>query len=197
MCKVLYIKANAVREDESNTFMISDHFVNEYKKYHPKDEIITLDLNKEKIRSLTRYDILSAIADKKNRNKNHPVLKYAYQFAEADKYIVAEPLWNSSEAILNYIDYVSIMDIAFKYTEYGTVGLLKGKKAVNIVSRKEAEGACSFCFNELGKDYLKAIFAFFGITDFLMINADQLVAGDQPDFDPESISKTEEKAKYF
>jgi len=193
MCKVLYIKANASREEKSNTFMLSDNFVNEYKKYHPNDEITTIDLNKERIRSLTRNDILSAIVHKEDESKNHPVLKYAYQFAEADKYIVAEPLCNSGiPAILNYIDYVSIMDIAFKHTDYGSVGLLKGKKAVNIVSRNGADYSESFCFNELGQDYLKTIFSFFGITDFITINADQLSSAED-----EVSNVAQEKAKVF
>lgn len=169
MCKVLYIKANAhgLKDD---AFDLSDRFVEDYKKFHPDDQVITLDLNKEKIRTLNRNDILSAIVHKEDRAKSHPVLKYAWQFAEADKYIVAEPQCESGiPAILNYIDYVSIMDIAFKYTEYGPVGLLRGKKAVNIVMRGENCKQLSG-FNVPGLDYLKSIFSFFGITDFSTIH---------------------------
>ncbi|MEI6101692.1 MAG: NAD(P)H-dependent oxidoreductase [Eubacteriales bacterium] len=174
MCKVLYIKAHTGEKSE-DPFMLSDHFVEEYKKYHPNDQVTTLDLNKEKIRTLTRNDILSAIVHKEDRSRSHPVLKYAWQFAEADKYIVAEPFCDSGiPAILNYMDYVSIMDIAFKYTEYGSVGLLKGKKAVNFISRGGERGTKSYSFNELGEENLKSIFLFFGITDFTTIDADQL-----------------------
>jgi FMN-dependent NADH-azoreductase len=170
MCNVLYIKANT-QEAEEDAFALSDQFVEDYKKYHPHDQVTTLDLNKEKIRALTRNDILSAIVHKEDRSKSHPVLKYAWQFAEADKYIVAEPLSDSGvPAILNYMDYVSIMDIAFKYTDYGPVGLLGGKKALNIVLRRGREGVkTGFC--EPGLDYLKSIFSFFGITDFTTVNA--------------------------
>jgi Acyl carrier protein phosphodiesterase len=184
MCKVLYIKANT-REEQPLTFKLSDKFVEEYQKYHPRDEITTLDLSKEKIRSLSRNDILSAIVHKEDENTNHPVLKYAWQFAGADKYIVAEPLSDTGiPSILNYIDYVSIMDIAFKYTDYGSVGLLSGKKAVNIVSRSDR----SLSFNEMANDNLKSIFAFFGISDFTTINADAL-----DDLDKEA----DQKARAF
>lgn len=172
MCKVLYIKANT-REEESKTFRLSDKFVEEYKRCHPRDEITTLDLSKEKIRTLSRNDLLSAIVHKEDESKDHPVLKYAWQFAEADKYIVAEPLNDTGiPSILNYIDYVSIMDIAYKHTAYGSVGLLKGKKAVNIVSRGGKRPAS--CSSELAADCLQSIFTFFGITDFTTINADAL-----------------------
>ena len=49
MSKVLYIKANAKLDGESRTFKISDAFVQAYRKSHPHDEIITLDLYKERI----------------------------------------------------------------------------------------------------------------------------------------------------
>jgi FMN-dependent NADH-azoreductase len=49
MSKVLYIKANIKEEGQSRTFQVSDYFVEMYKKNHPEDEIITLDLYKEGI----------------------------------------------------------------------------------------------------------------------------------------------------
>jgi len=47
MAKVLYVKANPKSDEESRTFRISEHFISEYKKAHPEDEIIELDLYKE------------------------------------------------------------------------------------------------------------------------------------------------------
>lgn len=51
----------------------------------------------------------------------YPILKYAYQFLDADKYIIASPLWNLGiPAILKaYIDYICITGITFKYTSVG------------------------------------------------------------------------------
>jgi len=72
----------------------------------------------------------------KSNLKDHPVLKYTYQFAEADKYVIATPMWNLSiPAILKaYFDYITVTGITFKYTENGAVGLLKNKKAVVIMT---------------------------------------------------------------
>ena len=130
MSKVLYIKANIKPEGQSRTFKISDKFVEEYKKQNPEDEIITLDLYKENINFLNGEDLEAIYGPKNDDSKNHPVLKYAYEFAEADKYIIAAPMWNlSTPSILNaYMDYVSVTGITFKYTERGPVGLCNGKK---------------------------------------------------------------------
>ena len=164
MSKVLYIKANIKNDGESRTFKVSDSFIEEYKKRNPEDEIIELDLYKENIDFLRPEDLGKIFGPKDEESKNNPILKYAYQFAEADKYIVAAPMWNLSvPAILKaYIDYVSVTGITFKYTAEGPVGLLKNKKAVHIVARGGEYANAPY---EMGDRYLKTIFGFFGVTD--------------------------------
>jgi len=201
MSTVLYVKANAKPEGASRTFRISDSFIDAYKKSHTNDQIITLDLYKEGINFLSESDINTAFSPKTPESRNHPVLKYAYQFAEADKYVVAEPLWNLGvPAILKaYIDYVSVSGITFQYTEKGPVGLLKGKKAVNIVTRGgdySSEPASMF---EMGDKYIRTIFGFFGITDFTTIAAENLdvIGQDVENIVGGAISKAEDLAKNF
>lgn len=164
MNKVLYIKANLKPEGESRTFKVSDAFIEDYKKQNPNDEVITLDLYEEGIDFLRPQDLGDIFGPKTEDSNNHPILKYAYQFAEADKYIIAAPMWNLSiPAILKaYIDYVSVTGITFKYTAQGPVGLCENKKAVHIVSRGGEYGDAPY---EMGDRYLKTILAFFGVQD--------------------------------
>jgi FMN-dependent NADH-azoreductase len=131
MNKVLYIKANAKPDGESRTFKISDKFIEEYIKNNPDDEVVTLDLYKEGIKPLSIEDINVIFGPKTEESRNHPILKYVYQFIEADKFVISEPLWNLSiPAILKaYIDYICVIGITFKYTENGPVGLCENKKA--------------------------------------------------------------------
>ncbi|EGT0693942.1 FMN-dependent NADH-azoreductase [Clostridium perfringens] len=173
MSKVLYIKANIKNEGESRTFKVSDSFVEEYKKNNPEDEIITLDLYKENIDFLRTDDLGKLFGPKDEESKNNSILKYAYQFADADKYIIAAPMWNLSfPAILKaYIDYVSVSGITFKYTAEGPVGLLNNKKAVHIVSRGGGYDNSPY---EMGDRYLRTILGFFGIKDIETIAIDNL-----------------------
>jgi FMN-dependent NADH-azoreductase len=92
MSKLLYIKANVKPEGQSRTYKISDAFIEEYKKNNPNDEVITLDLYKENIDFLKVEDLNVAFGPKTEESKKHPILKYAYQFASADKYVVAAPI---------------------------------------------------------------------------------------------------------
>ncbi|WP_283701256.1 FMN-dependent NADH-azoreductase [Clostridium perfringens] len=173
MSKVLYIKANIKNEGESRTFKVSDSFVEEYKKNNPEDQIITLDLYKENIDFLRADDLGKLFGPKDEESKNNSILKYAYQFADADKYIIAAPMWNLSfPAILKaYIDYVSVSGITFKYTAEGPVGLLNNKKAVHIVSRGGGYNNSPY---EMGDRYLRTILGFFGIKDIETIDIDNL-----------------------
>lgn len=173
MSKVLYIKANNKSEGESRTFKVSDSFVEEYMRNNPQDEVIVLDLYKEKIDFLTQEDLGAVFGPKDENSKNHPVLKYAYEFAEADKYIISAPMWNLSvPAILKaYIDYVSVAGITFQYTAEGPVGLLNNKKAVHIVSRGGEYGNAPY---EMGDKYVRTILGFFGVNDIETIAIENL-----------------------
>ncbi|NLC19079.1 MAG: FMN-dependent NADH-azoreductase [Clostridiales bacterium] len=201
MSKLLYIKANAKPQEASRTYRISDSFIENYQSLHPEDEVITLDLYREGISLLTYDDINSVFGTKTEESKKHPILKYAYQFAEADKYVISAPMWNLSiPAILKaYIDYICVTGITFKYTADGPVGLCKDKKAVYIVSRggEYSDGPASAI--EMGDRYLRTIFAFMGISDFTTISADGLdiIGNDVDAIVGDAIKRAQELAKSF
>ncbi|MEN6390520.1 MAG: FMN-dependent NADH-azoreductase [Syntrophomonas sp.] len=200
MRTVLYIKANPKSEGASRTFIISDKFIEAYQEHNPDDSIITLDLYKEGIDFLTEEGVRMHFVDP-GEGRNHPILKYAYQFLEADKYVFAEPLWNLSiPAILKaYIDYISVANITFKYTADGPVGLCNGKKAVNITSRGGNYSEGDLVTWEMGDRYLRTILGFLGITDFTTIAADNMdVAIQETDgIIGGAIKKAQDLAKSF
>ncbi|MDF2820451.1 MAG: azoR2 [Clostridiales bacterium] len=201
MGKLLYIKANAKPEGTSRTYKISDSFIEAYKQSHPEDEVITLDLYNEGIRFLSVDDVNTVFGPKTDESKNHPILKYAFQFIEADKYVIAEPMWNLSvPAILKaYIDYICVTGVTFKYTENGPVGLCTEKKAVNITSRGGLYAEAPYSSYEMGDRYLRTILGFLGITDFTTISAEELdVMGKDVDtILGNSITKAKEIANNF
>ncbi len=190
MKKLLYVKANPKCKDSSRTFKISDYFIEEYLKNNPQDEVTTLDLYKENIRFLSEKDIASFFNSKTN---NDSLLTYAHQFAEADKYVFAEPLWNLGvPAILKaYFDLVVVKDISFTYSENGPVGLLKNKKALNITTRGGVYSTPEMKDLELGYRYIRTIVGFMGVSDFASICAEGLDMGIDVD---KAISDAKEEA---
>lgn len=200
MSKVLYIKANPKSDTESRTFRISEAFINEYKRLHPNDEIITLDLYKEGIRFLNGEDI-KMHTPTAGDYQTHPVLKYSYQFLNSDKYVFAEPLWNLSiPAILKaYIDYILVTGITFEYTAEGPKGLCLNHKAINITARGGGYSEGIMASFEMGDKYLKNVLTFLGVCEYKTIAAEML---DVVGFDIEkevnrAIAEAKEAAASF
>jgi len=204
MATVLYIKANPKPVEESRSLQIAEEFIAAYKREHPDHEIVTLDLYREGIRFLTaediRYHNLEALKDSAAAH-NHPILKYAFQFAAADKYVIAEPLWNLGvPAILKaYIDYVAVSGITFKYTDDAVIGLCHGKKALNITTRGGDYTHGEMAAWEMCDKYLRAVLGFFGITDYTTLAVDNLdiVGQDVEAIMNRAINRARELAKVF
>lgn len=173
MKTVLYIKANPKENAASRTFQISEKFIESYLSKNPEDKIIELDLYKEKIAFLNAGQVESHAADP---GEEDIMIKYAKQFAAADKYVFAAPLWNLGlpSIVKAYIDYICVKNISFKYTEKGAVGLLGGKKVLFISARGGFYSNPPMSELENGNRYLKAIMGFFGITDYTLISAEGL-----------------------
>ena len=198
MNKVLYIKANIKKEGQSRTFKVADRFIEEYRKSNPNDEVVTLDLYEEKIDFLRPDDLEKIFGPKNEESKNNPILKYAYQFAEADKYVIAAPMWNLSiPAILKaYIDYISVTGITFAYTAQGPVGLLNDRKAVHIVSRGGEYVNAPY---EMGDKYLRTILGFFGIgeVETIAIENVDVIGADVEGKINKSIEEAQQIARNF
>lgn len=202
MSKVLYIKANANLDELSRTYRISDAFIEEYRKLNPEDEIIILDLYKEGITLLPKGSLNDVRKPKDDKmGRSHPILRYAYQFLEADKFVIAAPFWNLSiPAILKaYIDYITVTGITFKYTEAGAVGLCIGKKALHITSRGGDYHIEPYSAYEMGDRYLRTIFGFLGITDFETVaaNGTDIIGNDVDAIINEAIIKAKKLAQEF
>lgn len=195
MKKVLYIKANIKPEGQSRTFKLSDTFMEEYKKLNPQDQVTVLDLYKENIDFLRAEDLGAVFGPKTEESKNHPILKYAYQFAEADKIVLAAPMWNlGMPAIVKaYFDYVSVTGITFGYTANGPAGLAKAEKAIFISGRGGNYSTPPMDSLEMGERYAKTMFNFFGIKEVQSLTAEML---DVKEIDTEKmLNDAIEKAK--
>ncbi len=187
--KLLYITAHPFAEENSSSRRLSRAFIESYKESHPEDEIKEIDLYNSGINFLSAEDLGSIFGGEENKVK-----EVAEEFANADKYVFASPMWNlNMPAILKaYIDYVSYAGISFKYTANGPVGLLENKKAAyvlstgGIYSNIEAQG-----YN-MGKIYLEGILAFLGITDVTtyILEGTNMVTPEQAKVNEEELKAT-------
>src|SRR5690606_17980395 len=165
------------------------------------DDVITLDLYSEGVAPLDAEDINDIFNPEVKKQKNHRIIKYAYQFADADKYVFAAPMWNFSiPSILKaYIDYIAIAGITFKYTADGPIGLCQNKKAIHITARGGVYSDSPSDETEMGDRYLRNILGFMGIEDIdtLAIEGLNIMSMDREAIIEKAIEEAKRKGKIF
>ena len=116
-----------------------------------------------------------ALRDKMTANQNfdHPIFKYAKQFATADTIVLAAPFWDLSfpSAVKIWLEYVMAKEITFRYTEEGfPFGLCKAKKLFYIST---AGGPVLPA--HMGFSYVDGLAkSYFGIPETVLFSAENL-----------------------
>ncbi|MED1822606.1 FMN-dependent NADH-azoreductase [Brevibacillus agri] len=174
MSKVLFIKANDRPVEQAVSVKLYEAFVQSYKENHPNDEIAELDLFAE---NLPYYgnDLLTAMfkagrgmeLTAEEQKGAELVNKYLNQFADADKVMIAFPMWNSTvPAVLHtYVDYLSQAGKTFKYTAEGPVGLMGDKKVALLSARGGVYSEGPMAEIELANRYVRTVLGFWGISN--------------------------------
>jgi len=171
---VLFVKANNRPVEQAVSVKLYYAFLESYRKSHPDDTIIELDLYKEDLPYLNA-DMINGNFKAARGMELTPAEqaavavsgKYLDQFLAADKVVFAFPLWNFTvPAVLHtYIDYLCQAGKTFKYTEQGPVGLVSDKKVALLVARGGIYSEGPAASAEMAFNYMRNILAFFGVTD--------------------------------
>lgn len=130
---------------------------------------------------------------------DHPRFRYAHQFQQADRIIIAAPFWDLSfPALLKvYIENVNVQGITFDCNDQdGCFGVCRAEKMLFLTTRG---GALEGNPMDNGTKYLADMAKFFGIPSFDHIAADGLDMGLEPveDILSRAIARAETLAKTF
>lgn len=184
---ILFI--NCCVRKQSRTYRLAQHFLSrcsgEITEVNPvKEEIRGLDEETLHIRDHALYE----------NDLNHPVLKWAVQFAKADMAVIAAPYWDLSfpSSLKTYIERINCVGVTFAYDETGRpYGMCNAKKLVYITTAGGQIIDAAF-----GYGYIKALCAnFYEIPETVCFKAENL---DMPDVDIEAVLKqTEEEIDRY
>jgi FMN-dependent NADH-azoreductase len=110
---------------------------------------------------------------------------------DADTLVIATGMYNFSvpATLKTFIDHVLRASRTFRYTENGPEGLVKGKKAVLLVTTGGVYSAGPMASLDFFVPYLKAVLGFIGITEVEVVRAEGLAFG------PEVAASAIESAK--
>ena len=103
---------------------------------------------------------------------------FVAQVKAADTLVIGTPIYNFSvpAAVKAWIDMIARARETFRYTENGPEGLLKGKKAIIVIT---SGGTPIGSEIDYASDYLRHVMGFIGITDVTIVDAGRLnVEGD-------------------
>ena len=128
-------------------------------------------LDAQKLR--LREELLAA------KNYDHPMFRFAKQFAAADTIVMAAPYWDLAfpAKIRAYLEEITVSGITFRY---GTDGIPQGLcKAKRLIYVTTAGGPI---FQNFGFEYVKSLaHLFYGISDVLLVKAEGLdIWGNNP-----------------
>jgi FMN-dependent NADH-azoreductase len=203
MNKLLYIQSSP-RGERSYCIRTADTFIKTYKKEHPDDQIVTLNVFEENIPAFKGFTIQAkyAIMHGKEHTKEQleawqNVEKLIDQFKSADKYVLAVPMWNFSipYQLKMYIDNLVQPGYTFTYSqEKGYEGLAGGKPVLVVYSRggQYAPGSGAEDL-DLQKKYIELILRFIGLNDIKSIIVEPTLQGG-PDTAKEKLDEAIKQA---
>lgn len=213
MTTVLVIQAHPHTDLPSLSVQVGDQFMKSYQEAHPDDKVIVRDLYaKEGVPPLN--DVTMGAWTKQKMGKElTPEEKQTIdrhdawldEFINADKYVFVNPMYNHflPAELKQYLDLTAVAHKTFKYTPQGAVGLLQGKKAIQIQAAGgnyhqngqpdrvlEIKGSS---LPDVGSFYLDGMMGFYGVKDVQHIFIDG--AAQHPEKREEILNQALEQAK--
>jgi len=178
MIDVLYIDC-CIRAEQSRTRRLAEAFLTALER-RGDCQVERLDLTEEPLLPLSggffwqRERLLAEGA------LEHPRFRYAHQFAQAERIVIAAPFWDLSfPALLRvYIENLCVQGVTFDCdAENGTYGVCRAAKLLFLTTRG---GALEGSPMDNGTKYLADMAVFFGIPSYAHVAADGLDLGLEP-----------------
>ncbi|MEK4407981.1 NAD(P)H-dependent oxidoreductase [Bacillus sp. FSL L8-0642] len=184
MNKTLIINAHPKVDDTSSvSIKVFNHFLESYTEFIP---------NNETIEQINLYDDVVPMIDKtvlsawekqgteqeltgEEQKVTERMSEILQQFKSANTYVIVLPLhnFNIPSKLKDYMDNIMIARETFKYTETGSVGLLKDGRRMLVIQASGGIYTNDDWYTEVeySHKYLKAMFNFLGIEDYQIVRA--------------------------
>lgn len=203
MTKLLYIESSP-RKKRSSSIAISTVFLDEYRRLHPNDEIVVVDLWK---RVLPPFDgeVINAKYALLHGQSHTDAQAHAWkaveeiiaEFKSADCYVISLPMWNFGipYQLKHYIDILVQPGYTFSYSpQSGYQGLVTGKQLLLIYARGGEYGAEKGGQElDLQTRYMETIMGFIGFKNPISILIEPTLGGSE--VKEKSLEKAREQAK--
>lgn len=178
MKKVLHI-ISSTRGEESITRKLGDSIIEKIKADDPNIVVKELDLSKNPFPHLAQEQISSFFTPMENRTPEQILAirrsdEAISELQDADIIVLGVAMYNFSitSSLKAYFDHIARSRVTFRYTENGSEGLLKNKKAYVAVSTASAFDNDKMRPYDFVTPYVKHFLWFIGITDTTLFRAE-------------------------
>lgn len=177
MKSLLIVNSSPRRESVSRR--LTRHYAAQWKARNPEGQVVERDLAAQALTFVTESWVDAAYTPAEQRTpEQQQVLALSDALIEevlsADEIVLGVPMHNFSipATLKAWIDLIARAGKTFRYSANGPEGLVpSGKKVIVVVSRGGAYGEGSpFDFQV---PYLRQVFAFLGLKDFTVVQADR------------------------
>ncbi|TKI14892.1 FMN-dependent NADH-azoreductase [Bacillus wiedmannii] len=207
MNKTLIINAHPKVDDTSSvSIKVLNHFLVSYKELIPNNETIEQINLYDDVVPMIDKTVLSAWEKQGNGQKltdeeqkvTERMSEILQQFKSANTYVILLPLhnFNIPSKLKDYMDNIMIARETFKYTETGSVGLLKDGRRMLVIQASGGIYTNDDWYTEVeySHKYLKAMFNFLGIKDYQIVRAQGTVVLDPNEVLQNAYKEVEEAA---
>lgn len=152
---------SSISGENSVSRVISQSIVDRLKTLNPRADVVRRDLGADPLPHFT----FPASAD-------NPALD---EFLAADTVVVGAPMYNFAvpSQLKAWMDRLAVAGKTFRYGETGPEGLAGGRKLIIASTRGGVfSGESPAAFLDHQESYLRAFFAFLGVTDISFIRAE-------------------------
>ena len=184
MNKTLIINAHPKIDDTSSvSLQVFNHFLKAYKGLiHDGEVIEQINLYSDVVPMIDKT-VLSAWEKQQKEQEltsqeqkvTERMSEILQQFKSANTYVIVLPLhnFNIPSKLKDYMDNIMIARETFKYTENGSVGLLKDGRRILVIQASGAIYTNNDWYTEVdySNKYLKSMFNFLGIENYQIIRA--------------------------
>ncbi|MCU5685515.1 NAD(P)H-dependent oxidoreductase [Bacillus wiedmannii] len=207
MNKTLIINAHPKVDDTSSvSIKVLNHFLVSYKELIPNNETIEQINLYDDVVPMIDKTVLSAWEKQGNGQKltdeeqkvTERMSEILQQFKSANTYVIVLPLhnFNIPSKLKDYMDNIMIARETFKYTETGSVGLLKDGRRMLVIQASGGIYTNDDWYTEVeySHKYLKAMFNFLGIEDYQIVRAQGTAVLDPTELLQNAYKEVEEAA---
>lgn len=200
MARILHVDTSP-RGARSRSRRVSADFIAAWRTVHPADEVVYRDLGRHPVPPVSEAWIAAAYTppgdhDDAQRQAIAVSNELVDELLAADIYVFGVPMYNFSvpAPFKAYIDQVVRPGRTVQFEAGGPRGLLSGKRMFVLTSRGldgygPGEAAEAWNFQD---PYIRAIFAYIGVTDATFIHSENNLAGEP---DPAALSATQESVR--